>query len=133
MNKTEMMKKFEEETGLADEFGAMIQSVRNCEPLNEDYVAWLEAKASACDRLMSGGKKTPKEWANIFGVSLAKDMDGSWWAYEKKPILTKMFDTIWNNISGGCAFKFPSWIWKDFDYDGDWLSSLTLPDGWEEK
>ena len=44
--------------------------------VTDDYIAWLEAKATAYDRLISGGKKTLKEWANIFGLPFAVGYNG---------------------------------------------------------
>jgi hypothetical protein len=97
----------------------------------DNYIAWLEAKAEAYDRLMSGGKKTLKEWANILGMAVAVDRyGGDTWAYPYRPICD---GTIWrsdgDNWSIG-SFEIPKNL---VDYSGDWKDSLTLPDGWEEK
>jgi len=94
-----------------------------------DMISKLEAKAEAYDRLMSGGKKTLKEWASLLGKPIAVDVEGRLLWFPKKP-------EIW------CT----TWIWYDnqfawfgeglpnglIAYTGDWQDSLTLPDGWEE-
>ena len=66
---TELMKRYEAETG-KEAIDYLTEY-----PF-DDYTRWLEAKASAYDRLMSGGKKTLKEWANIFGRQCAVDKNG---------------------------------------------------------
>ena len=89
-------------------------------------ISELESKATAYDRLMSGGKKTPKEVANFFGKPIAMDMDGEWRVF---------YDCI-PTIKGCCwtpteMYEYdviPSIL---IDFTGDWKDSLTLPDGWE--
>ena len=80
-------------------------------------------KATAYDRLMSGGKKTLKEIANFLGNPVAVDREGRLLWFPRKP-----------------EIGLTTWIWYDkylpkniFDYTGDWKDSLTLPDEWEEK
>ncbi len=166
MEKSEMMKKFEAETGKQSaivKFMAGGQALESKDfpkigpyDYSTDYIAWLEAKANisdeaieafqeiirnqcdeisalkekaeAYDRLMSGGKKTPKEVANFFGKPIAMDMDGEWRVF---------YDCI-PTIKGCCwtpteMYEYdviPSIL---IDFTGDWKDSLTLPDGWEEK
>ena len=82
----------------------------------------LQAKATAYDRLMSGGKKTLKEIANFLGNPVAVDREGRLLWFPRKP-----------------EIGLTTWIWYDkylpkniFDYTGDWKDSPTLPDGWED-
>jgi len=112
-----MMKRYEAET---DECATWTWHER--EFLTGDYLAWLEAKAAAYDRLMSGGKKTLKEIANFLGNPVAVDREGRLLWFPRKP-----------------EIGLTTWIWYDkylpkniFDYTGDWKDSPTLPDGWEE-
>ena len=79
-------------------------------------------KATAYDRLMSGGKKTLKEIANFLGNPVAVDREGRLLWFPRKP-----------------EIGLTTWIWYDkylpknlFDYTGSWQDSLTLPDGWED-
>ena len=84
----------------------------------------VRAKSEAYDRLLSGGKKTLKEWANIFGMYFAVSKNGVGYAYKYEPLLAC------NNFRGQCfSVIYPEFI----DYTGDWRDSLTLPDGWEER
>ena len=88
---------------------------------SEVYVEWLEAellKASVnttYDRLMSGGKKTLKEWANLLGKPIAVDVEGRLLWFPKKPEI-------------GLA----TWIWYDeqFGCFGEYLpkTSSTIPE-----
>jgi hypothetical protein len=68
MEKTELMIEFEQETGKQSAILKFITGGQALEQksypklgpydYNMDYIAWLEAKATAYDRLMSGGKET---------------------------------------------------------------------------
>ena len=87
-----------------------------------EKISQLEAKAEAYDKLMSGGKKTLKEWANLLGRPVAVDAEGRLLWFPRKPEI-------------GLA----TWIWYDkylpnnlIDFTGDWKDSLTLPDEWED-
>jgi hypothetical protein len=131
MEKTEMMKRYEAETGrksvrgITDGIHAVWFDIWHYQ-----YLQWLEAKADAYDRIMSGGKKTLKEWANLFGMVVAVDMDGEAWAFSGVPVIDR---EIWRNNEahyGQGAFEIPK---KLVEFDGNWKDSLTLPDGWEEK
>ena len=89
-----------------------------------------QAKAAACDRIMGGGKKTLKEWANIFGLPFAVGHNGQGIAFKCKnlPIVAGL--NWWPTDVGDFGFAF---IDSSFiDYTGDWKDSLTQPDGWEE-
>ena len=95
-----------------------------------DMISQLEAKAEAYDRLMSGGKKTLKEWANILGKPIAVDAEGSLLWFPKKPEIGLVTTWIWYDEQFGCfGEELPNNL---IDYTGDWKDSLTLPDGWEE-
>lgn len=88
----------------------------------------LQAKAEAYDRIMGGGKKTLKEWANILGKPVAIDIENRLWWFPKKPEIG-LTTWIWYDEQFGC---FGEYLPKNiFDYTGDWKDSLTLPDGWE--
>lgn len=116
-----------------NELQSMLEELYNV----NDKLTFLEAKflqvqekAEAYDRLMSGGKKTLKELANIFGMVVAVDMDGEAWAFSGVPVIDR---EIWRNNEahyGQGAFEIPK---KLVEFDGNWKDSLTLPDGWEEK
>jgi hypothetical protein len=125
MIKTEIMKRYEAETG------ASLEEAKErwkTFAFYSRYIAWLEAKAAAYDRLMSGGKKTLKEWANFLGMAVAVDRDGAVWAYPYRPV---RYCNIWGSDeetwpSG--AFEMPENL---VDFNGEWKDSLTLPDEWE--
>ena len=85
--------------------------------LDDIFKEYLIAKATAYGRLMSGGKKTLKEWANIFGMPFA--IDGGRYGYNCDDVGSKE-PLIWIP---------PRFI----DYDGNYGESRTLPDGWEDK
>jgi len=117
MEKTEMMKKYEETTYLDNDPQALIQIIEYLKECIQEY----KAKATAYDRLMSGGKKTLKEIANFLGNPVAVDREGRLLWFPKKP-----------------EIGLTTWIWYDkylpkniFDYTGDWKDSPTLPDRWE--
>lgn len=125
MEKTEMMKRYEAETGKpgsesAEHLSEDIETV--------DYVRWLETKASSYDRIMSGGRKTLKEWANIFGTPVAVDKNLSGIVFDEIPELLRTVEA-WRALHGYVGL-IPSLL---VDFNGDWTTSLTLPDGWEDK
>ena len=127
MIKVETMKRYESETGKQSAIVKFMVGGQALEPksypklgpydYSTDYIAWLEAKATAYDRMMSGGKKTLKEWANIFGMPFA--IDGGRYGYNCDDVGSKE-PLIWIP---------PRFI----DYDGNYGESRTLPDGWEEE
>jgi len=156
MEKTELMKRYEEETG-HNAFLTYGITQAICYPT---YVEWLEEqlsnqtvekfqeiirnqcdeistlkeKAEAYDRLMSGGKKTLKEWANIFGMLVAVDRNGEAACFVHVPVMyLDAGEGIWANSPdhyGEEIYLLPPYL---IDFDGDWKDSLTLPDGWEEE
>jgi len=135
MEKTEMMERYEAETGrksvrgITDGIHAVWFDIWHYQ-----YLQWLEAKAEAYDRLMSGGKKTLKEWANIFGMAVAVDQNGETSCFVHVPVMyLDEGEGIWSNSPehyGEETYLLPPHL---IDFDGDWKDSLTLPDGWENK
>ena len=162
MEKTEMMKRYEAETGkksvrvMTDGIHAVAFDVWHFE-----YINWLEAKANisdeaieafqeiirnqcdeisalkekaeAYDKLMSGGVITKKDVANIFGKVLVMTPNGYWQLWFSKPRRDK-----WGwHLDGGDTKSIGHTIahFSDLNiiHDGSWKDSLTLPDGWEEK
>jgi len=93
-----------------------------------EYIKWLETKASSYDRLMSGGKKTLKEWANLFGMIFVVDQEGYGFAYKDTPVCYDE-DGGWDSVIGVYSALIPPDL---IDFNGDWKSSLTLSDKWEE-
>lgn len=131
MEKSEMMLRYEQETGRKSVRG-ITDGIHDVwfDIWHYQYLAWLEAKATAYDRLMSGGKKTLKELANILGKPVAIDIENRLWWFPKKPEIG-LVTWIWYDGHFGC---FGEELPKNLiDYTGNWKDSLTLPDGWEEK
>ena len=87
----------------------------------------LQAKAAAYDRLMSGGKKTLKELANIFGSIVAMDESGRLHLFGMEPKINKNVGE-WQPAYRSYHERVPI---CDIDFSGDWKDSLTLPDSWE--
>lgn len=102
--------------------------------LLERKIIKLEAKAIAYDRLMSGGKKSIKEWANMFGMVVAIDQNGEASCFGHIPVMyLDEGEGIWTNSPehyGEETYLLPPHL---IDFNGEWKDSLTLPDGWEEK
>ena len=154
MEKTEMMKRYETKTGkrFSHMQKRAVEGDINC-TMSTGYITWLETKANisdetieaflelirnqcdeisalkekaeAYDRLMSGGKKTLKELANIFGKPVATQKDGDAYVYMECPVLNKNGDWV-GLYEGTCISMYL------IGFTGDWKDSLTLPDGWEE-
>ena len=139
MEKSETMKRYEAETGKQS---AIVKFMAGGQALEQksypklgpydysmDYIQWLEAKAAAYDRLMGGGKKTLKEWANIFGLPFAVGRNGQGIAFKCKNLPIAAGNNWWPTDVGDFGFAF---IDSSFiDFNGDWKDSLTVPDGWE--
>jgi len=143
MKKSGQMIEFEEETGKSAIVTVKIGFAELQFP-SEVYVQWLESellidsvKATAYDRLTSGGKKTPKEVANFLGHPIAMDaytssednQKGDWCCFKYVPTIDRV-EEIWSNNKRGWFARLPHGL---IEYTGDWEKSLTLPDGWEEK
>lgn len=122
MEKTEMMKRYEAETG--DSLEGAKERWKTF-AFYSRYIAWIEAKAEAYGRLMSGEVKTLKDMANIFQMYSAIDKDGYARLFADPPFID----------GNGWSSKFPEDEWSIpgiVDFNGDWKSSRTLPDGWED-
>lgn len=135
------MEKTEMKGGIAKFQSESKNMYNNPKVLNEiiqnmsEKIDELQAKAEAYDRLMSGGKFTMKEMANIKKRPVTIDKDGTINAHGAEPHLAR----------GGFAGYSDCWANDADDYeeipenfveipDGfDWATSLTLPDGWEVK
>lgn len=125
MEKTEMMKRYEVERGGIMPCGMEIPGGFI---YSKEYVTWLEAKAEAYDRIMSGDT-TMKEMANTLRHPLAIDSDGSLNMFYHTPRLgvDSDGDLNWWDIKRK-ELKLPKWF---VSYCGTCEDSLTLPDGWE--
>lgn len=134
MDKSEMMKRYEAETGkksvrvMTDGIHAVAFDVWHFE-----YINWLESKAAAYDRLMSGGKKTLKELANILGRAVVVDASGNVESFAGEPSIDLHYGFWYLNEDDEDYEDDRFLIPRDIvDFNGDWKDSLTLPDGWEE-
>lgn len=134
MEKTEMMNQIEHEA----ELNATIQTGTCGELPRWWYVLELErrlekvqAKATAYDRLMSCGLSM-KELANILKHPVAIDNDegqNTLYYFGTTPHIGQFSDgtQFW---SCNRKYRLPRQL---VHFNGDWTTSLTLPDGWEEK
>ena len=143
MDKTEMMKRYEKETGEKPRKKVLVMystkkygwgRERNSFFFTNKFVEWLlsqldkyQAKASTYDRLMSGEKKTLKEIANIFSSIVAMDESGRLHLFGMEPKINKNVEE-WQPVYRSYYEKVPI---CDIAFTGDWQDSLTLPDGWE--
>ena len=130
MEKTEMMLRYEQETGKQ----AMYWTAFGPE-MSHEYIDVIEDKAEAYDRLMSGGKKTLKEWANFLGTNVAINNNGDGVVSVNPLEYITLSDGYkiagyWSVRPGYpyTIFNIPSYL---IDYTDSWQDSLTLPDGWE--
>ena len=130
MEKTEMMKEYERETR-----ETLDMSVLSGDATGSWYgfLDMMDEKATAYDRLMSGGRKTLKDWANFFGMVVAVDANGNVESFAREPRIDLHYG-FWYCDENAEDFEDENFIIpKDIvDYTGDWRDSLTLPDGWEE-
>jgi hypothetical protein len=93
-----------------------------------DEISALKEKAESYGRIMSGGRKTLKEWANIFGMPVAVDKNFGGIVFDEMPELLRTVEA-WR-AQHGYVGLIPSLL---IDFTGSWQDSLTLPDGWETK
>lgn len=102
--------------------------------LNDIFKEYLIDKAATYDRLMSGGKKTLKEWANLLGRPVSMDFGGVVESYNTIPMRCDSAG-YWYCDEYSENFEDEHFIIPKecFDYTGSWKDSLTLPDGWEGK
>lgn len=136
MEKTEMMKEFQAKTGIKAmvmvKNGTLVLpslTIRTSQQFfpSEEYIDWLEAKASSYDRIMSGGKLTMQELANILGKTVAISASGQLEWFADKPLLNLEMGT-WDGGWMHLGF-LPSDI---VDYKGHWTLSRTIPDNRED-
>ena len=97
--------------------------------MTSDDVDELKAKASAYDRLMSGGRKTLKELASFLGMLVAVNRNGNVFWTEKNPRLSEDWGVWVVSNYRDAHGDIPKGV---VDFNGDWQDSLTLPDGWED-
>lgn len=124
MEKTKLMLEYERET----------RETLDMSVLSEDasgswygFLDMMDENATAYDRLMSGGRKTLKEWANFFGRPVAIDAVGDG-CFSMVGIsdFTKD-DDCW------LMYRKSYIPYELIRYEGKWDESYTVPDGWEEK
>ena len=129
MEKSEMMKKFEAETGKC----AFI-SVRSCGNCSDDYIVWLEAKAAAYDRLMSGvwhsGKERPTKtgWYCAVYTTIIISDDGKSTHTGKDELKIVQFHTkrdVW-------SYWFTNTRGHKIECNNVPKKWMAIPDGWEE-
>ncbi len=89
----------------------------------------LQAKAKAYDRIMSGGKKTLKEWANILGRVVVVNGNGIAESFAGKPTIDLRY-CFWYIDEDDDDYEDDRFIIPKecVEFDGDWTQSLTLPD-----
>lgn len=99
----------------------------------EYRIETLEAKAAAYDRIMTGGRKTLKEWANILGRVVVINGNGIAESFAGTPTIDLRY-CFWYIDEDDDDYEDDRFIIPKecVDFDGDWKDSLTLPDGWEE-
>ena len=133
MEKTEMMKLYEADTG--KRFSHMqkraVEGDINC-TMSTGYVAWLESKAAAYDDLMQR-QVTMQELANATNHPVAVSEDRT------KFIVFSNEPELEDFCCGEEEGDHLAWIGERLfsitlkeTYDGCWWTSLTFPDGWEE-
>ena len=127
MEMTEMMKRYEKETGETLDMAILAEDASGSW---YGYIDMVDVKAAAYDRLMGGGKKTLKEMSNFLGKIVVVHRDGR---------------ASWHEILPNKNEQWGIWVVRSYKdnhgdipkdlilFDGDWQDSLTLPDGWEEK
>ena len=134
------MEKTERKTGGIAKFQEMSKDWENnpkilskiIENLSEK-IDELQAKAAAYDRLMSGGKKTLKELANILGRVVVVNASGNVESFAGEPRIDLYYGVWYLNEDDEDYEDDRFLIPRDVvDFNGDWKDSLTLPDGWEE-
>ena len=88
-------------------------------------------RIGAYDRVMSGGKFTMKEMANIKKRPVTIDKDGTINAHGAEPHLARGgFTDCWVNDADDYAEIDESFV--EIPEGLDWKDSLTLPDEWED-
>lgn len=127
MDKTDLMLKYEQETGRPSQMGSSNMAQ---ELASYGYIEWLEAKATTCDRLLSESRMTLQEVANFTRKIVTVDADGQIGLSDSKPYISDMMGGIWLTDDFRGISSFPQ---DNVTCTGDWKDSMTFPDGWEEK
>jgi len=122
MEKTELMLKYEQETGETLDVSILAEDASGSW---YGFLDMMDEKAEAYDRLMSG-EYTLKDIANIFQMYSAIDADGYARLFADPPFIDRVG---WSSNFPEEEFLIPGGV----KHTGDWKDSLTLPDGWEEK
>ncbi len=97
-----------------------------------DEISALKEKAEAYDRIMSGGKKTLNEWANILGRVVVVNGNGIAESFAGTPTIDLRY-CFWYIDEDDDDYEDDRFIIPKecVEFDGDWTQSLTLPDKWE--
>ena len=125
MEKSEMMDKFlnGEYYNLDGDLGMASKKVIK-------YVRWLESKAAAYDRVMSGDK-TPKDIVNFLGKPGVITDDGDLLIFDSIPIVNMCFDEQtgepYDDIKGAKRIAYIDGKFDSGEYD-----DVVLPDSMEE-
>lgn len=145
MQKSEMMKRYEAETGeildidhlsadangswcgYIEELEGELRGLKALNKWSKEELTKYKTKAAAYDRLISG-EPTAKEIANVLNRIVAMDADYKWYAFGAIPYGTTKFR--WVAVRGSTKYRVPCF---KLTFDGDWKDSLTFPDGWREK
>ena len=99
------------------------QAKAYCQSLFEKQVAGAIPSSST-----GRGRRAPRKWQTSRQTPIAMDLRGGGWSwYEHVPICTGGY---WNDFRNGVVFAhhLPDVI----EYKGDFLHSLTIPNGWKE-
>jgi len=163
MEKTEMMEKYEQETGNQSAIarfmvGGQAMEIKSFPRLGSfdysvDYVAWLEAKAAAYDSLVSKTVMSDAELDAPTAQRILREMAEKAEAYDRimsggKKTLQEYIEKYWDKrvidftvrLDGRDSFYIhpasESGDTFNFKAKGNCLETTcecTLPDGWEEK
>jgi hypothetical protein len=124
MEKTEMMKRYEETTYLDDDPQALIQIIEYLKECIQEY----KTKAGAYDRVISSGLSM-KEIANILKHPVAienEDDQNELYYFDSTPYISQFSDgtQFW---SCKRKWRLPRQL---VNFNGNWEDSLAFPDGW---
>jgi len=114
---------------------------------SQDFASVDEAKAycqSLLEKQVEGalkfldwsGKKSLKEWANWLGMGVVVDYNGRGLASLQRLVIGDRVIPFnqpvkaWRLAERGDIMFIPQ---EFIDFNGDWTTSLILPDGWETK
>ena len=131
MEKTDLMLKYEKETRETLDMAILAEDASGSW---YGYIDMVDKKAAAYDRLMSGKEKmTLKELANFKGFPITIDSDWTIKSHGAEPKMVEMPHGagFWVNDADDEEEIDESFV--EIPDDFDWTTSLTLPDGWEEK